>query len=160
MTRGNVKKIAAMSIVLAIVFSTTAFASTNSPAEVAKKISEKVAAWEGTFASREGRHKKGGPFLRDEILAKLGITREDIKTARDAGKSLFDLAKEKKGLTSDQVKAIVIKAKTDEINKRVEEGKITKDKAEEIISRAKERVNAWDGSLIKGQNFRYDFKKH
>jgi lipoate-protein ligase A len=110
-------------------------------ADIISRKKEKLSKWDGSFEMFS--HKtKGFKFLKN-----LGITREEVKAARSSGKTIFDLAKEKKNLSPDQVKEMMIKEKTEDINKKVSEGKITKEKGEEIISRMKTRIQNWDGKL-------------
>lgn len=95
------------------------------------------------MGKKEG-YKHGGRF---KAFKELGLTEQDIEEARKSGKTIFDIAKEKKGLSPEQVKAIMIKSKTEAINKKVSEGKITKEKADEIIAKMKKRIENWDGKL-------------
>lgn len=107
-----------------------------------KNMSEKISKWDGSIKSH-----KCGKHSWSVVLNQLGITNEEIANAKKSGKTAFDLAKEKKGMTPDQVKSLIIKTKTDAINKKVTEGKITREKGDLIISKVKSRVENWDGSF-------------
>lgn len=110
-------------------------------ADILSRKKEKLSNWDGSFKIFAHRRKEF-KFLKD-----LGITKEEVDTARSSGKTIFDLAKEKKNLSPDQVKEMMIKEKTEDINKKVSEGKITKEKGEEIISHIKTRIQNWDGKF-------------
>lgn len=139
MFKTKVKKIAALTLSLVILIGSTAFAKPTSNEGDSIKSEKKL----------DQRNHKKGPRKCNKLssIKELGLTEEEISNARNSGKTLFDLAKEKKGLTPEQVRAILIKAKTDAINKKVEEGKITKERANEIIPKMKSRIENWDGNL-------------
>lgn len=135
MIKGNVRKLAALSLSLALAVSYTTFAQTNtSPKECCNSVECKKA--------RIGDRKESF----NKLVNELGLTEKDLIDARSNGKSLFDLAKTK-GYTPDQVRSMAIKIKTEKLNKAVSEGKLTKEKAEEITKRIEERFKNWDGSL-------------
>jgi lipoate-protein ligase A len=135
MIKGNVKKLAALSLSLALAMSYTAFAQTNlSPKECCNSIECKK--------TKIGDRKESF----NKLINELGLTEKDITDARGSGKTLFDLAKAK-GYTPEQVRSKALMIKTDALNKAVSEGKITKEKAEDIKKRITERTNKWDGSL-------------
>lgn len=115
--------------------------------ELISKAKEQASKWDGSikYFNHNDKHKKGEEFFSP--MEALGLTKQDIAAAKKSGKTIFDLAKEKKGMTADQVKAALIKAETDKINKRVTEGKMTKEKADAMIAKIKERIEKWDGSL-------------
>ncbi|WP_027623007.1 hypothetical protein [Clostridium lundense] len=110
------------------------------------KITESINNWDGSikYFNHNDKDKKGAGFFAIEAL---GLSKEDIATAKQSGKTIFDLAKEKKGMTADQVKAALIKAETDKINKKVSDGKLIQEKATTMIAKITERINNWDGSL-------------
>ncbi|MBC8059288.1 MAG: hypothetical protein H7Y18_01330 [Clostridiaceae bacterium] len=80
------------------------------------------------------------------IPQKLGITEQDIILAERDNKTLFDLAKVK-GFTPEQVKAMMMEEGTILINKAVEAGQLTKEKANLILTEMKSKVDGWDGSF-------------
>ena len=82
------------------------------------------------------------------IPEKLGITIQDIIQAEKENKTLFDLAKAK-GFTTEQVKEMMIEEGTTHINKEVEAGHLSKEKAGLILSEMKNRVDGWDGRFRK-----------
>lgn len=95
----------------------------------------------------KGQH--GGKYhelSKTLLLQKLGLTKEEVKAARESGKGFMELAKEK-GNTPDMVKTKMIEAKTEAINQAVKDGKLTKDEGDKKIIRMKERVKNWDGSM-------------
>jgi lipoate-protein ligase A len=135
MIKGNVRKLAALSLSLALAMSYTAFAQTNLSPKEGCNSAECVKV-------RTGDKKD----YFNKLVNELGLTEKDIIDARSNGKSLFDLAKTK-GYSPDQVRSKALKIKTENLNKAVSEGKLTKEKAEEITRRIEERFKNWDGSL-------------
>lgn len=138
MIRKNFKKAAALALIFTTLIGSTAFATTsltpNETNTAPKLKNSKV-------------HKKG--FKREafnKLLKDLGLTGEDLKKAEESNKTIFDLAKEK-GYSEKQVKEMLIKNKTDAINKAVEDGDLTREKADKIIEKVKEKTSNWDGSL-------------
>lgn len=110
--------------------------------KIIANIKEKIAKWDGSI-----KKHPGGPHGDFRALKELGLTKEDIDEAKKSNKTIFDIAKEKKGLSADKVREIMIKSNTEHINEKVSEGKITKEKAAEIISNMKTRIQNWDGKL-------------
>lgn len=111
--------------------------------DILTKKKERLSAWDGSFKNFHHR-PKDIKFLRD-----LGLSKQEIEEARKSDKTIFDLAKEKKNLTPQQVKDMMIKDKTEAINKKVSEGKLTKEKGEETITNMKTRIQNWDGKFKK-----------
>ncbi len=108
--------------------------------DILNKRTAEIQGWDGNL-NIDNREKK-----HFNILQKLGITEQDISDAKKDGKTFFDLAKAK-GYSEKEVKNLLIQEGTAEINKAVEEGKITKDKADTIISEMKNKVQFWDGTF-------------
>ncbi|TDT51070.1 hypothetical protein [Fonticella tunisiensis] len=106
-----------------------------------EKMKERIKKWDGSLSRRD----KGHGWVAS--IKELGLTEKDIADAKKSGKTLFDLAKEKKGFSPEQVKSIIIKSKTEAINKMVSEGKLTKEEGERIISKIKKDIEKWNGSL-------------
>lgn len=109
--------------------------------DILTKKKERLAAWDGSFKNFDHR-PKDIKFLRD-----LGLSKQEIEEARKSGKTIFDLAKEKKNLTPQQVKDMMIKDKAEAINKKVSDGELTKEKGEQIITNMKTRIQNWDGKF-------------
>jgi lipoate-protein ligase A len=109
-----------------------------------KDTREKVRKWDGTIKPHNPKYRNGN-FEDLSSIKELKLTKEDIEAGRKSGKTLFEIAKEKNGMTPEQVKSILIRAKTDDINKKVEEGKLTREKADTIISKMKLTIERWDG---------------
>jgi hypothetical protein len=136
----NFKKITALSIALALSAAITANAATSLPAtEKGDKEGKKIELKKGKC-----RKKHHGGLHR--TAKEMKITREEMKEAREKGTNFFELAKTK-GYNEQQVKEMMIKNKNEALDKAVEEGKLTKEKAEEIKSRMKEKILKWDGKF-------------
>lgn len=80
------------------------------------------------------------------LESKLGFTKAQIDEAAKAGKTAFDLAKEK-GMTPDQLKKAIVDEKLKKIDQLVADGKITKEKADTIKADLPARIKEWDGNL-------------
>lgn len=78
---------------------------------------------------------------------KLGFTHAQIEAAAKAGKTAFDLAKEK-GMTASQLRAAIISDRSQRLDELVSKGKLTKDKADRIKLNFAAKIQNWDGSLI------------
>jgi len=142
MSNKNLRKISVLILVLLIALSSTALAAPTSDAEKSQNPTNKT----DHKCPKNGLHK-GMHLKKLASIKELGLTEEELIAGSKANKTIFDLAKEKKGLSPDQVKTIIIKSRTEDINKKVSEGKITKEKAEIIIPKMKNRIGKWDGSL-------------
>ncbi|WP_127836896.1 hypothetical protein [Clostridium prolinivorans] len=134
------KKIAALTLVCLTFISSTAFASTSlNPSETSNLPKTDT---------QKSYKREINKEAFDKFLTEIGLTKEDLKKGIESNKTIFDLAKEK-GYTEKQVKDILVKHKTDVINKAVQEGKLTKEEAEKMIEKAKEKTANWDGSIKK-----------
>jgi FtsZ-binding cell division protein ZapB len=137
----NFKKITALSLALALSAGITVNAATSLPAtEKSDKEGKKIELKEGFFKKR---HHGDGLY---RTAKEIGITKEEMKNAREKGTNFFDMAKQK-GFTEQQVKDMMLKNKSEALDKEVENGKLTKEKAEEIKSKMKEKISNWDGIL-------------
>lgn len=151
MFRKNSKLITTLCVTLSLGMSSSVFALTTPTIIENKNPNKRI---EGSkdckdrkdCKGKKGEHKHKG-FIHPDTMKKLGITKDDMRSAKESGKSIFDIAKEKKGLSPNQVKNIIIEDKTNRINKKVEEEKITKEKADEIIIKMKSRIEKWDGTF-------------
>ena len=138
----NFKKITSLSIALALSIGITANAATSLPST---KKSDK----EGKkIELRKGMCKKkhhGGLY---RTAKEMKITKEEMKKAKQNGTNFFELAKTK-GYNEQQVKDMMIKNKSEALDEAVKNGKLTKEKAEEIKSKMKDRISKWDGNFKK-----------
>lgn len=139
MLKKNRQKIAALAFVFMTFMSSTVFAKTSLTPNETTSIpkTEKKAKMHGRCLKKEAF---------DKLLKDIGLTKEDLDKGRESNKTFFDLAKEK-GYTEKQVKEMLIKNKTEAINKAVQEGKLTKEEADKMTEKVKERTLKWDGSL-------------
>lgn len=144
MKRQIVKKIGVVTLTLAIGVSSTAFAHEKKPDTNQDGTQKNI---EIKKDCNDCNKKHGRAHMkRNKVFEKMGIKKEDIENAKKSGKTMFDLAKEK-GYTEAQVKEMIIKDRTEAINKAVEGGKLTKEEAEVKIVNMKEKVSKWDGTI-------------
>ncbi len=149
----NYKKITALALSLALCVGITANAATSlQPTEKSDKETKKIELKNGKFKKR---HHDGGLF---KAAKEMGITKEEMKDAKENGKNFFELAK-KKGYSEQQVRDMMIKNKNESLDKAVEKGKMPKDKAEEIKTKIKDRINNWDGTLRKHEDVKKESKE-
>lgn len=108
-------------------------------------LKDKIQKWNGSF--KQDDHKKGFyNFTHSVLKDKLNYTDEQIDNAKKSGKTAFDLTKEK-GVTPDQFRSMVLTQKSQKIDKAVNEGKFTKEKADSIKADLKDKIQKWDGSF-------------
>ncbi len=85
-----------------------------------------------------GRHGGGGKAFGETRAAAatyLGVNEEQLRTARQAGKSLADIAKEQ-GKTTDGLKAAMLAAVTKAADAAVTAGKLTKEQRDALVAKA------------------------
>lgn len=73
----------------------------------------------------------------------LGMTPEELEAAHAEGKTFWQLAEEK-GLTVEEMQAVMLEARQQAIEKMVEEGVITREQADWMLSRMQ---NMWGGGF-------------
>ena len=142
-------RLATLVLTFSITTSSTVFAVTKTT-----KIEEKnlIKQQEQEF----GKEKKPSFYESEELLKKLKLTPQEVSDVRNNGGNFFDLTKSK-GFTNDQVKKIIIEEFAIYLNKKVEEGTLTKEKAEEILTKKSQRIEEWDGSFTSDKKDGRDF---
>jgi monoamine oxidase len=149
----NFKKITSLSIALALSAGITANAATSLPStEKSDKEGKKIEL------KKEGMYKKkhhGGLY---RTAKEMKITKEEMKEAGEKGTNFFELAK-KKGYNEQQVKDMMIKNKNEALDEAVEKGKLTKEKAEELKTRMKEKISNWDGNFKRHSDVKKENKE-
>lgn len=80
---------------------------------------------------------RGYDFMTNILKNKFGISDSDISTARNSGKTMYDIAKDK-GITEDQFKSAMVEERTKAVDEAVKNGSITKEQGENIKSNIKE----------------------
>lgn len=70
----------------------------------------------------------------DELAQALGMNADELKAELQQGKKITDIAQEK-GLTADQLRQKLLEARIQTIQQAVEDGKISQEKADEMIKR-------------------------
>lgn len=106
------------------------------PADKAQRLRDAVANGEFPLPMHGFRGFHGfraGGFLND-IAAVLGTTPQELRDELKAGKTLADIASAK-GLTLERLKEKWLAQKKAELQKQVSQGKLTQEKADEILSR-------------------------
>lgn len=136
----NTKKIASLSLAFVLSIGISTKAATSLPTtEKSDKETKKIELRNGIF-----KKKHHGGLYR--TAKEIGLTKEEMKEAREKGQNFFELAK-KKGYTEQQVKDMIIKNKSEALDNAVKKGKITNEKADDIKAKMKDRISKWDGNL-------------
>ncbi|MDN9008527.1 hypothetical protein [Brevibacillus laterosporus] len=89
---------------------------------------------EGTFRDEKRKHIRRGklaPWENQELLTLLKMDREQLKMTWISGKSLNEIA-QSQGVSKQAVAALLQKAYMERIEKAVEDGHLSKEKADEI----------------------------
>lgn len=81
----------------------------------------------------------GDVGMEDEVLALLGMTREQVIVERQAGKSLVQIA-QAKNVTEKQLVDTILAAKKAEMDKLVADGKLTQARADYMLENMKQSV--------------------
>lgn len=141
MTKG--KKILAVTLMSAMLISTVAFAdevaspqqsSSNTTVQTAPNKIDPIQRLENIKAKVTEKYNEGkiSKDKYDSIIAKINNMEQKIN----------DFNK----LTLDQKRQKLISDYTAAVNKKVQSGKITQDKANELIKNYTDKVNKWDGT--------------
>lgn len=138
------KKILAIAVMGVMLLSTMAFADetvapqqtngNNSTAQTAPTKVDPITRLENLKAKITEKYNEGkiSKDKMDNLIAKINNVEQKIKDFNN--------------LTLDQKKQKLISDFTTDINKRVQEGKLTQDKANELIKNYTDKVNKWDGN--------------
>ncbi len=86
--------------------------------------------------------------LMEEVLTKLNLTVEDFQNARKEGKSLLEFA-ESKGITKENLVAVVKEVVTNKVNQLVTDGKMTEDEKTKFL----ENLDDFVERFISGPGF-------
>jgi hypothetical protein len=149
------KKITALSMALALCAGITVNAATSLPPTENSNMEQTKVEQKGEHEKCKKKRHHGGLY---RTAKEIGITRGELRDAKENGKNFFELAK-KKGYNEQQVKDIMIKNKTEALDKWVEKGKITKEEAKEMKEKIKERILKWDGSFKKPEEIKKENKQ-
>jgi hypothetical protein len=141
MKKQIVKRIGALALTLSIGVSSAALAQEKKPDTDQDGTTKKIETKKDCHRKHEKAHMMNG-----RVFEKMGIKKEDVQKAKQTGKTMFDLAKEK-GYTEAQVKEMIVKDRTEAINKAVENGKLTREEADTKILKVKEKISKWDGTI-------------
>ncbi|PKM47707.1 MAG: hypothetical protein CVV03_02240 [Firmicutes bacterium HGW-Firmicutes-8] len=82
---------------------------------------------------------KHGCKMLDTVSQLTGLTPDQIKIQRKAGKSLAQIA-QSKGVSEEKLIAAIMEPIKAKFQKRVSEGKITPEKAKEILAKIEQKV--------------------
>lgn len=86
--------------------------------------------------------KHGGHEVFTNLLKEKGVTDEEINSALDSNKSLYDLAIEK-GLTDEEIKTYMVDQRIKSIDEAVANGNMTAEQGEEAKTKVQEDSTNW-----------------
>ena len=140
--------ILALALTLAIGSGVTVFATTTSnKTGVTNCISSKASG----LGMGRITGVRGYENVEAVLKNKLGISDSEIDAARNSGKTMYEIAKEK-GMSEEDFKAAVLEEKYKAIDEAVSKGTITKEQGEEYKAQIKNNIDncSLDGSGMKG----------
>lgn len=96
--------------------------------------------------------QKGYESVEAVLKSKLGMTDSDLIEARNSGKTMYEIAKEK-GMSEEDFKAALLEEKYKAIDDAVAKGTTTKEQGEEYKTQIKNNMaNATPGEGLGGRN--------
>ncbi|MGI6367962.1 MAG: hypothetical protein ACOX2L_06315 [Anaerolineae bacterium] len=105
----------------------------------AQEPEEEATAETSVPAGRPLGMRGAGEAVMEAIEETLGLTRDEIRTMREDGQTLAEIAKEQKVDQEDLAEAI-LEAKTEQIEQAVTDEEITREQADWLIARDKAMV--------------------
>lgn len=88
---------------------------------------------------RPGLGNFGNQGMNEEVAGYLGISVEDLIAKRHSGMSLVDIANEK-GITEEQLINYISENRIEELNKLVDEGRITQEQLDQHEAYMEQRI--------------------
>lgn len=80
-----------------------------------------------------------GTSMIDSISKFLGLTSDEVRTERQSGKSLTDIASDK-GVSKDKLLDQMLKERKVQLDALVKDGKLTQEQADQYLAQMKERM--------------------
>lgn len=81
-----------------------------------------------------------GPGIIEEVLKRLGLNEDELKSAWENGQTLLEFAAESKGITKDNLAAVVKEVVTNKVEQLVKDGKITEDQKTKFLENLEDFV--------------------
>ncbi len=93
-----------------------------------------------SFVSRCGQSIQKAHGMMSEVIADLlGMSREEVQTERESGKSISEIAQEK-DVAEQELSNSMLEAKTERFQEAVENGYLTQEQADERMERMQEKI--------------------
>ncbi|MFZ5597790.1 MAG: DUF2680 domain-containing protein [Bacillota bacterium] len=116
--------------------------------KLTREQADKIAAhedggigWFGRFHDMNGKHDFIGIGRgNDNIANALGMTREELKSELQAGKTMNDILAEH-GMTTEQLHQKMVELKKELLSKAVADGKLTQEQADKLIQKMEQQKN-------------------
>lgn len=142
--------VAVLVTALTALLATTALAGPPAPGAQGYGMGRGVQAQDGTCGdctmdgTGAGQMRRGGGMPTwagqpDDVATLLGMTAEEMQAARQAGKSLADIAKDK-DVSTDELVSKIVDAKKVQLDALVADGKLSQAQADLMIERMTEQV--------------------
>jgi uncharacterized protein YidB (DUF937 family) len=103
----------------------------------------------GGWRSGEGGYGLMHEYMEDAMAEALGISHDELEELLDQGKTMWQIAQEK-GFTEEEFGELVVKARTEVLEKMVDDGVITQEQADWMKSRMD---TMWDWMQQNGGSF-------
>jgi hypothetical protein len=131
----HIKKIATLTAALVLCLSPAVAPTGTAAAENATTTapdSHPSEKGHGHHPGKDGKFRAGGHFIILETARLLEMDRTELLNSLKSGKSLPELAHEKKGWTEDQYIQKLSESANQRLDQAISEGKLTKDEAQKL----------------------------
>ncbi len=136
--------ISALALTMALGIGATAYASSSSDNTNINTQKQRLGL--GRITSM-----RGYDYTSNILKNKLSLTDEEITTARDSGKTIYDLALEK-GLSQEDIKSALLEEKAKAIDAAVTKGTITKEEGDALKANLSTNIENCTGNFDQMQN--------
>ena len=110
--------------------------------EQAAEIRERIESGEGPFFGKpHPRPHCRGERVVGEVAEFLGVSEADVLAGLQSGQTLAQIA-EANGKTRDELKSFLLSEVEEKVTAAVENGRITQERADEILANSSERIDA------------------
>lgn len=135
--------ISALALTVIIGVGATAYAASNDNTSKTNDSTQRLGL--GRITSM-----RGYDYITSILKNKLGLSDEEITSARNSGKSIYDLAKEK-GMGDEQLKAALLEERTKAIDEAINKGTLSKEDGEALKEKLMANIESCTGNFGQGQ---------
>lgn len=135
--------ISALALTVIIGVGATAYAASNDNTSKTNDSTQRLGL--GRITSM-----RGYDYITSILKNKLGLSDEEITSAGNSGKSIYDLAKEK-GMSDEQLKAALLEERTKAIDEAINKGALSKEDGEALKEKLMANIENCNGNFRQGQ---------